>query len=187
MGIGLSGWLWKGEIIVNAESAKRYVLDYLAIKKDITVKQHFFRNATNLAAIAAFFLLGVWVATLGADNLANIVILVFRLLLLSMPINIALTLMLSRRKALKLKEAGKPKEYSAKLVGAFGGLGALVAVVAFRPNSPDSAAIVLAVFGSALSVFFTILASLQYYKLYLLLKYCPELADKKEADIAKIR
>jgi len=121
------------------------------------------------------------------DEFRNIVVTLQLLLLLLLLLLLILSIIFQKRRAIKISEKKiKQKKHDVateKAKGRVGGaVGAAVAVIITSQLSLGVSPMIILILSPMITVFFFFTATIFYYKLYLLKKYCPDLAGETDYD-----
>jgi len=161
---------------MNPSIARNYLLSRLRSEKGRNAKQQFTLNARICVIVIIICLLLLWLGSIDINAPDSRYAVVLFASLASLPVVSALTVFITRARALKLRPPRAPhKKGTAGAAGAAGASGALLGSALHR-NVPGVTSIIVIIGLPLTIVILTIVASVNIYKLYLLKKYCPELA-----------
>ena len=177
---------------MNAEIAKDFILYYPKLKEGYSLKRGFLRGGSIWALTSALPLLFLWFVSITDDGyLGEVMLVAFYILLSILPITTTLSIILARREPFKPKKKDSSERKNANptgaisVLGVFGGSVGFVASRLFPLGYDNISLILMPIFAAIIVLLFKYFAISYFYKLHLLMKYCPELAN--ETDMEALR
>ena len=175
---------------INPSMARTFIIRYPKLKEDYTLKRQLFRGGVVWTIASVSVILFLWfVSAMEGHYLSGAAPLVMFGLLISLPAKIVLSIVLLRKSVLKSAiNTYTHRSNSASIGGAFGAFGASLAVLTtrlFPPSEHIMTSILLLASLVVTAMLFSYIATYYFYRLHLLIKYCPELAN--ETDMEALR
>ena len=158
----------------------------LFFKDGKSIKKQLLHSCMRWLTITLITLALLWLASVLDDVLGHFFAIILYVLLISLPFVVTVSTLLFRRCALSQNVGVKSPKRNGAAVGSIAGssgsfLGVML-IILFPPSTHVATAILLLVLAVFIAVTFSVLTVSFFYRLYLLLKYCPEIADNENIE-----